>query len=874
MRRMGGFASPLRLAACAFVALFACGSALVALGGGGHGSRHNSLRQLRLRRRHPGGGRAAGRRWSPADVSLLARGRRLRTRLTNGVSAADAGRYHAQENARAISTEAALEQLPAKVGEVFLAYQKTHDSAKKDEVLAQLNGVYKNALMIEDTQGLDCVDKRSSLQEGVKAERASLKVLENQLTQVQSRIKSLQTGTARALAEIQSVRTHVQQHHELCEKNRRSHREGLAVLLGDVPKVAEVVKKASASCAAGAGAGSAAPALVECTMPDGSVVVTFKEKALRVLAANLSSTSERLFGTILDRTLHKANFEAAESFLGVRSKGFRSRLRRRKFHGRGRLSLRGIPEHLCTDSPKPACPLFLDGMAAISGAVEDAIEELKLQRASETASCQENVEDSDAAVRLLKQEVDNANMELASAVAEQASIASLRKVQRARLQDVMEEADRGTSDCEARLGDAADTKLSALRLWRVLGSDGAFIGDCEVSDWVPGACSAACGAGGKRNMTRRILSADPRRRQLCPSVTMERACDVGPCPVDGKVGLWEAWSKCSRLCGGGTRTRRRAVLQEAKHGGLPLPETVQEEVCNMHSCDPDCTLSAWTQWSTCSKAFQRGHRLRERRVLQPALGRGTCAALEDPSRREVLGCNEGNWSSVSGGQSSLPSCASALDLVLVADGSGSVADAGFAKTKSFAAALLARLSLAGEAAKGAAVGPAGRLQALPASSGARLGVVTFAQVAKVAHDLSTVRGTLLQSLEALKWPGSDEGNSGTNTAGALSVAREIIERHSERAGTQSVVLVVTDGDPVSSRLVGTEAQRLRSLGVRVVFVAVGATLRRSTLKRWASWPSAENILRVPSYAALGGAAKDQYVTDLLANICPVLVAGR
>lgn len=774
-----------------------------------------------------------------------------------------------------MSTEAALEQLPAKVGEMFLAYQQTHDAAKRDAVLGQLNGVYANAQMIEDTLGLDCADRRKNLQEDVRVERAGLKVLENRLTEVHTRTKSLQTGIARALAEIHSVRTHVQQHHELCERNRRLHQEALDLLEGDVAKAAEVVKQASAPCLAGGAA--APPALVECTMPDGAIVSTFKEKSLRVLSANMSSTSERLIATILEQTLHQAQMTAAGgSFLGVRAAAVGSRLRRRLSSHYARDALRGVPEHLCTDSPKPTCSAFLDGMAAFSGAVEDAIEELKLSRASEASGCQDNVEDSDAAVRLLKQEVDDANMELANTVAEQASLTSLRKVQRARVQDVAEEAERGEGDCGARLQDAADTKLGARRLWRIVSggdsSAGAFLGDCEVSDWVPGECSAPCGSGGKRNLTRRILAADPRRTTRCPALVLERPCDVGPCPVDGKVGLWEDWSSCSRLCGGGTRTRRRAVLREAKHGGLPLPETVQEEICNVHACDPDCALSAWTDWSSCSKAFQGGHRLRERRVVKAALGRGTCAPAEDASRREVLSCNEGNWSSAGGG-SALPRCASSVDLVLVADGSGSVGDDGFARLRAFLAALLARVVLAGESV-GSVVGPSWHgAQALPAPASTalvRLGVVTFAGAATVSHDLSTVRADLSKKIGAIMWPGGDAGNSGTNTAGALSVAREMLERHSERGGASPVVVVVTDGSPVSARLVGTEAARLRALGARVVFVAVGHLLRRSMLKQWVSWPPAENILRVPSFAALGGVEKDKFVSNLVANICPVL----
>ena len=46
-------------------------------------------------------------------------------------------------------------------------------------------------------------------------------------------------------------------------------------------------------------------------------------------------------------------------------------------------------------------------------------------------------------------------------------------------------------------------------------------------------------------------------------------------PVDCRVGNWGAWGKCSSK----TKTRKREVLREPKHGGAPCPDLGQTDQC-------------------------------------------------------------------------------------------------------------------------------------------------------------------------------------------------------------------------------------------------------------------------------------------------------
>ena len=56
------------------------------------------------------------------------------------------------------------------------------------------------------------------------------------------------------------------------------------------------------------------------------------------------------------------------------------------------------------------------------------------------------------------------------------------------------------------------------------------------------------------------------------------------CLVDCKVGPWRAVGECSATCGGGSRTIKREVVQEAENGGEKCPALEETMVCNTDEC--------------------------------------------------------------------------------------------------------------------------------------------------------------------------------------------------------------------------------------------------------------------------------------------------
>lgn len=161
--------------------------------------------------------------------------------------------------------------------------------------------------------------------------------------------------------------------------------------------------------------------------------------------------------------------------------------------------------------------------------------------------------------------------------------------------------------------------------------------DCVVSNWTPWSlCTNTCG-GGTQYRIRSVVQNATNGGSVCPELIENRECNKQECGTDCLVSNWSAWSTCTRTCGGGTRSRTRTIVRQPANGGMACPELIEREVCNSQECTgpQPCLLSDWTDFGACTKLCGGGTRTRTRYVLQLPMNGGTAC---DVTTQE-LPCN-------------------------------------------------------------------------------------------------------------------------------------------------------------------------------------------------------------------------------------------
>lgn len=787
-----------------------------------------------------------------------------------------------------VSVDEALNNLPPAIGEKFVQVKK-QGSGGVPLMVAALNEVYLRALEDHDALGFRCQDSTEQASREVEDSRSALKQAERSLTLLRDRMQSMQSSNDRSMAELEDLRTDFEAKRAKCQTDSAQQDEELAGINKDLAASRSVFAEVTATCDS---TGGVVPPLAECKLPDGSYLITFSDEALRTKVANLGPLPEKLLTLQLERLLRSGSRTSKAMLLQLSVTGLLQKsktavnrsgdddlgsggasflevghLRGQRRHGSHRkaghkhrrvrhhsqllkshelLAAEALPDMQCTPTTTAiTCESFSDYMNSFVGGVEDLIDELKMRMEMESESCRTGLGRTTSRINELKRRGDDASVALANLVTEEGELTSARRERRAQVEDLTREADHRKKECTREMDSALSSMCSSRALARELQESDitlggtTFVGNCEVTEWAGGPCSASCG-GGKQNMTRRVVRQPPGLNPLCPPLQMLRSCNTRPCPVDGIMGRWEEWSSCSRACGAGTRTRYRKIVREPMHGGLPTGETMQQQLCNTNPCDQDCLLADWTAWSTCSKACNRGHRVRVRNVANLALVGGECPAEDDPQRRESKPCNKKRCAV----EAPLQQCQGTMDLALVLDSSGSMGEAGSGNAKNLAVSAVGRMLLGEE----------------PGSI--KVGVITFGSSAAVSQPLTVDAPTFVSSVNELVW---DRKN--TNTGEAVAFAGDLLLQK-PRVGAQKVIVVVTDSMPLSTYVLNSEAKKLRDQGIRIAFVLVGHGVGERAVQHWASWPFQENVISLETFAAL---EKQETVTALLANICPSFV---
>lgn len=306
----------------------------------------------------------------------------------------------------------------------------------------------------------------------------------------------------------------------------------------------------------------------------------------------------------------------------------------------------------------------------------------------------------------------------------------------------------------------------------------------------------------------------------CPPLLVRLPCGEVPCAADCAMNEWEDWSSCSRSCGGGVRSRERTVQVQASHGGRACPVTAEREECEVGSCDSDCELGDWGEWSPCSRACRLdagsapGRQLRRRGVTLVAQGSGSCPQEGDAERLLMRHCHDELCpnNTVCGGEQ---------DIVVLVQGTDD--------HDSFQAQLQLIRFLVDRS-----------------TQAVHFGIVVCGSRASVLLPVTADHSAVLSALDSAELPdGSPDLAQGQ--AAALNLLRATGSPGESRRS--QTALVLADSEPSQPLEVHTVASRIRSTGARLV---VGLVDSRSQLARteaceMASRPCDMNVATAESW---------------------------
>jgi hypothetical protein len=391
----------------------------------------------------------------------------------------------------------------------------------------------------------------------------------------------------------------------------------------------------------------------------------------------------------------------------------------------------------------------------------------------------------------------------------------------------------------------------------------ADIVDCQMGDWVPEECSVSCDdscdpakpyeCGGWQEMKREPVVPNDDCGIKCPRFSLYKRCGQYHCPINCDMSAWSGWSGCTAECGGGLQSHTRSILTKPKNGGLPCNTVEESRPCATMSCDRNCMLSRWTAWTPCSMACDGGFHEKFRHVAIPTRGKGICPNENSRYRYTKGQCNT---HTCKGDEI----CVANQDLVIAVDGSGSIREGGFKILKTWVAKLLGRYETQ-----------------YWGNDAVKLAIVLFGNGVIMPDGKSVspaiIRQPLTFDMAAVKTAVTDLPfkKGFTNMAQAFAAAETAFTQGSRR-GSQSAVLVVTDGKPSFNFMTTQMVEQLDDKAVSRYFLIVSEedidSDAMKVMKSWASQPWETNMVHVPGGLALLESDPDTWADKALVKFCP------
>mmetsp|Transcript_44625 Transcript_44625/g.70673 ORF Transcript_44625/g.70673 Transcript_44625/m.70673 type:complete len:876 (+) Transcript_44625:84-2711(+) len=515
----------------------------------------------------------------------------------------------------------------------------------------------------------------------------------------------------------------------------------------------------------------------------------------------------------------------------------------------------------CTIKKSPQCYKLQSRFLLIQAGIEDERDELLEEISTLEHYCEETKKTLQTEIQNDEDMLSNSQTKLAAATEKEANAGEIARQTNAKNAQLNADLLKQMKACSGNYINF-ETELCALKkirgeLYKLKGDGHAgFFQDCEVSKWDPEECTKKCG-GGEQKLTRSVLT-HPDGGSKCLPLAALRSCNNQPCPVDCALATWSGWSKCSAECGGGVMQRVREVKTAMRYGGKPCSSTSESKSCHVSACEKDCELSDWTGWSTCSKDCDGGTRKRMKFIKKEAEGAGKCANEWSLKRLQYQECNMKRCQVIDPVVHSLE-CNKTLDVVLLLDGSGSMGKDGWAAEIIAAKTFIEAFKASGKAEMAVVLFSGPRtwsgVSKCTGKNGAsvsldKCGIKT---VTHMTADLDKVE----QLVSGLEWP-----HGSTLTSLALMTAKA--EMSLGRADEKTIVVVFTDGRPLSYRKTGLASRTIRK-AARLVWVPITKFAPLKQVKEWATRRWQENVIPVKDFKEMHDPV---VVTRIIADICP------
>jgi len=526
----------------------------------------------------------------------------------------------------------------------------------------------------------------------------------------------------------------------------------------------------------------------------------------------------------------------------------------------------------CGPEP-PDCALLHDKLSLMWGEFKDKVDELTMEMMKNEVEFEELKENLNSQIRMLVVAKGRLTQLLSEARANLAADRAELQEKYTQKRELDRQYNKYMKQCKRRIAWILGQDMCAIKTVRNALLENstecptAQIQDCVVDAWVPEQCSVSCDdscdpsqpfkCGGWQRMTRRTVVANDACGIQCPSPEKHKRCGQYLCPIDCHMSSWSGWSKCTADCEGGLQSHTRSINVKPKNGGQQCNTVSESRPCNTGSCDRNCKLAAWTNWSPCSVACGGGFQEKFRHVLIPTRGQGKCPNEKNWARFRDQECNEQDCNGDE-------ICVAKQDLVIAIDGSGSVRETGFKKLINFVGTLLKRYKV--EYYGDSAV----KIGIVLFGNGIIMADGTTVSPAINAHKLSFDMESVQSAVEALPFK-----KGFTNMAQAFAMAEEMFIKGSRREAHQSV-MVITDGKPSFSFQTNEMVEQLEDKGILRYFVVVSETSlsdeSMKNMKFWASQPWETNIVHVDGGLLMLEADPELWAEKAVTKFCPLSIS--